>query len=284
MNITYPWGKPDPPHIPADNNPVGSYRTRFTVPAAWAGRAGLPHLRRRRVGVLPVGQRRRRSATARTAARRPSSTSRSTSSPARTCSPSRSIAGRDASYLEDQDFWRLSGIFRDVTLWSAGPLHIRDVADQRRSRRARTRTAGWRHGRRPQRDATPRSTFAVRADAAGPRRRAELATRRRRQLTAVAAAGKAARGHHAGDVAGAAQVVGRVAVRSTRCSLTLLDDRGQVVEVDPAARRLPRGRDEGRPAARQRPARSSSRASTATSTTPTRATPSPSSRCCATSG
>ena len=33
----------------------------------------------------------------------------------------------DASYLEDQDFWRLSGIFRDVTLWSAGPLHIRDL-------------------------------------------------------------------------------------------------------------------------------------------------------------
>ena len=33
----------------------------------------------------------------------------------------------DASYLEDQDFWRLSGIFRDVTLWSAGPLHVRDL-------------------------------------------------------------------------------------------------------------------------------------------------------------
>jgi beta-galactosidase len=33
----------------------------------------------------------------------------------------------DASYLEDQDFFRLSGIFRDVTLWSAGPFHIRDL-------------------------------------------------------------------------------------------------------------------------------------------------------------
>jgi len=33
----------------------------------------------------------------------------------------------DGSYLEDQDFWRLSGIFRDVTLWSARQLHVRDL-------------------------------------------------------------------------------------------------------------------------------------------------------------
>lgn len=30
------------------------------------------------------------------------------------------------SYLEDQDMWRLSGIFRNVTLWSAPQEHIRD--------------------------------------------------------------------------------------------------------------------------------------------------------------
>ena len=30
------------------------------------------------------------------------------------------------SYLEDQDMWRLSGIFRNVTLWSAPQVHIRD--------------------------------------------------------------------------------------------------------------------------------------------------------------
>lgn len=32
----------------------------------------------------------------------------------------------DGSYLECQDFWRLSGIFRDVYLWSADQLDIRD--------------------------------------------------------------------------------------------------------------------------------------------------------------
>ena len=32
----------------------------------------------------------------------------------------------DGSYLEDQDMWRLSGIFRDVYLWSPPEVHIRD--------------------------------------------------------------------------------------------------------------------------------------------------------------
>ena len=32
------------------------------------------------------------------------------------------------SYLEDQDMWRLSGIFRNVTLWSAPNVHVRDFA------------------------------------------------------------------------------------------------------------------------------------------------------------
>ena len=30
------------------------------------------------------------------------------------------------SFLEDQDMWRLTGIFRNVTLWSAPQVHIRD--------------------------------------------------------------------------------------------------------------------------------------------------------------
>jgi beta-galactosidase/beta-glucuronidase len=34
----------------------------------------------------------------------------------------------DGSYLEDQDFWRLSGIYRDVVLWAVPPAHIWDVA------------------------------------------------------------------------------------------------------------------------------------------------------------
>lgn len=32
-----------PPHVPVDDNPVGSYRTRFTLPADWNGRRVFPH-------------------------------------------------------------------------------------------------------------------------------------------------------------------------------------------------------------------------------------------------
>ena len=33
----------------------------------------------------------------------------------------------DASYMEDQDYWRLSGIFRDVYLYATPAVHVRDV-------------------------------------------------------------------------------------------------------------------------------------------------------------
>ncbi|MBN2045277.1 MAG: DUF4981 domain-containing protein [Anaerolineales bacterium] len=32
----------------------------------------------------------------------------------------------DGTYLEDQDMWRLSGIYRDVTIWAAPQLHLQD--------------------------------------------------------------------------------------------------------------------------------------------------------------
>ncbi len=34
----------------------------------------------------------------------------------------------DGSYLEDQDMWRLSGIYRNVTLWAKNKVHISDFA------------------------------------------------------------------------------------------------------------------------------------------------------------
>ena len=35
--------RPANPRVPRDDNPVGSYRTTFTVPAAWNGRRVLLH-------------------------------------------------------------------------------------------------------------------------------------------------------------------------------------------------------------------------------------------------
>ncbi len=126
VNIQYPWGKPDPPNIPADNNPVGSYRRRFAVPPAWAGRDvfitfdGVESAFYLWVNGERVGY------------------SEDSRTPAEFNITRHVKAGEnllavevyrwcDGSYLEDQDFFRLSGIFRDVTLWSAGPLHLRDL-------------------------------------------------------------------------------------------------------------------------------------------------------------
>ena len=126
VNIKYPWGVPDPPHIPANNNPVGSYRTRFTVPSAWAGRDvyitfdGVESAFYLWVNGERVGY------------------SEDSRLPAEFNITKYLKDGEnllavevyrwcDGSYLEDQDFWRLSGIFRDVTLWSAGPLHVKDL-------------------------------------------------------------------------------------------------------------------------------------------------------------
>ena len=79
-NIIYPFPQDasKPPQPPYDFNPVGSYRMHFTVPPGVEGPARLPAFRRRGFGVLRLGERRRSSATARTAARPPSSTSRRT--------------------------------------------------------------------------------------------------------------------------------------------------------------------------------------------------------------
>jgi len=38
-----PWGKMDPPRIPHDRNPVGSYRRAFTLPKSWTGRRIVLH-------------------------------------------------------------------------------------------------------------------------------------------------------------------------------------------------------------------------------------------------
>ncbi|MCP5519131.1 MAG: DUF4981 domain-containing protein [Verrucomicrobiales bacterium] len=120
-----PWGKMDPPRIPADRNPVGSYRRTFAVPSEWSGQRVLIHFD----GVESAhyvwvnGELAGFAKDART--------------PSEFDITPMLRAGEnllavevyrysDASYLEDQDKWRLSGIFRDVYLRCEPALAIRD--------------------------------------------------------------------------------------------------------------------------------------------------------------
>ena len=124
-NIRYAWGDPDPPRVPHGLNPVGSYRRTFTVPEDWDGRQIYLHF----AGVSSAfylwvnGQEVGYSQGSRTPAEFNIS---------EFLVPGDNIVAlevyrySDGSYLECQDFWRISGIFRDVFLYSWGDLHIRD--------------------------------------------------------------------------------------------------------------------------------------------------------------
>lgn len=116
----------NPPLIPVDNSPVGSYKRQFTVPAGWKGRQIVLHfgsvasafyvwVNGRKVGY-----------------------SQDSKTPAEfditdyvTPGAENEIALQvfkfsDGYYLEDQDFWRLAGIQRDVYLYARPQTHIRD--------------------------------------------------------------------------------------------------------------------------------------------------------------
>ena len=109
-----------------ERNPVGSYRRDFDVPANWNGRrtfltfdgvdsAFFLWINGRKVGY--------------------SENSRNAAefdiTPFLRAGQTNQLAVEvyrysTGSYLEDQDMWRLSGIFRNVTLWSAPVVHVRD--------------------------------------------------------------------------------------------------------------------------------------------------------------
>ncbi|MCP4725952.1 MAG: DUF4981 domain-containing protein, partial [bacterium] len=123
-NVRYPFPA-DPPHIPHDNNPVGSYRTEFDVPQDWDGRRIFLHFD----GVESAfylwinGEKVGYSQGSRTPAEFDIT---SYIRNGKNILAAEVYRWSDGSYLEDQDFWRLSGIFRDVYMYSTPLVHIRD--------------------------------------------------------------------------------------------------------------------------------------------------------------
>ncbi|NOV02049.1 glycoside hydrolase family 2 TIM barrel-domain containing protein [Paenibacillus planticolens] len=127
-NLIYPWvGHEDlkPPFAPVKYNPVGSYSRSFTVPASWAEQPvylsfqGVESAFYVWVNGELVGF------------------SQDSFTPAEFDITPYLAQGEnklavevyrwsDASWLEDQDFWRLSGIFRDVYLYTTPVTHIAD--------------------------------------------------------------------------------------------------------------------------------------------------------------
>lgn len=128
VNEKYPFHpeRPvNPPLLPKDNNPVGSYRTTFTVPENWQERNIYIHFGGVKsafyiwVNGKKVGY------------------SQGSMTPAEfELTPylqegDNQLAVEvyrwsDGSYLEDQDMWRFSGIFRSVYLYSTPKVYLLD--------------------------------------------------------------------------------------------------------------------------------------------------------------
>ncbi len=137
-NFTYPF-KNDPPHVTSeppkdytayeDRDPVGSYRRNFEVPATWAGRRvfltfdGVDS----NLYLWINGQRVGYSTNSRAPAEFDITKYLHAGQNVLAAQVFRFCAG---SYLEDQDMWRMSGIFRNVTLWSTPVVHVRDFSVQ----------------------------------------------------------------------------------------------------------------------------------------------------------
>ena len=114
--------KPNPPLIPNDDNPVGSYRREFHIPPLWKGREVFLHfgavssayyvwINGERVGYSED-----------------SKTPSDFNVTKYIRSGKNTLAVEvyrwcDGSYLEDQDMWRFGGIHRDVTLYHT-PSHF----------------------------------------------------------------------------------------------------------------------------------------------------------------
>lgn len=127
-NVRYPWdGKENinPPFAPVEYNPVGAYARTFTLPEAWKDQPvyisfqGVESAFYVWVNGDLVGY------------------SEDSFTPAEfditpyLSEKENKVAVEvyrwsDASWLEDQDFWRMSGIFREVYLYSIPEIHIFD--------------------------------------------------------------------------------------------------------------------------------------------------------------
>ena len=127
-NMTYPWdGHEDvkPGDIPQKDNPVGSYVRYFTVPEDWAGQrvrvqfGGAESALIVYVNGTYIGY------------------SEDTFTPSEFDITDALVAGENklavsvvrfssASWIEDQDFWRFSGLFREVKLVATPEQHLED--------------------------------------------------------------------------------------------------------------------------------------------------------------
>ena len=124
-NVTYPFPK-NPPYIPHDDNPTGCYRHSFDIPSEWEGRRVVLHFESGLTAMyvwvngIEVGY----------AEGTKTAVEFDITDMVRTGTNILAVKGlrwADGSYLEDQDFWRLSGFDRAVKVYTTDKVRIADM-------------------------------------------------------------------------------------------------------------------------------------------------------------
>lgn len=123
-NSKYPF-EPNPPFVPKDYNPTGVYKKIFTVPDSWNGNQIYIHfagvqsamtlwINGKEVGYHEDGMLPSEFNITRFITKGENEIT------------VKVLNWSKGSYLEDQDYWRLSGIYRDVYLFSTPNVRMRD--------------------------------------------------------------------------------------------------------------------------------------------------------------
>ncbi|WKN32485.1 glycoside hydrolase family 2 TIM barrel-domain containing protein [Porifericola rhodea] len=118
--------QPRPPAVPFNWNPVGSYRRNFSIPKSWGDRQVRLHFGGVKTAfyVWVNGQYVGYSEDSKTPAEWDITDYLQEGENILACEVYRIASG---SYLECQDFWRLSGIERDVYLYAPPKVHVEDL-------------------------------------------------------------------------------------------------------------------------------------------------------------
>ena len=128
-NIGYAWCttfKNDPPYIGETNNYTGSYRRTFELPADWKGQEVFFYVgsATSNLSVWVNGKYVGYSEDSKVAAE---FNITKYLKPGKNLIAMQIMRWCDGSYLEDQDFWRFTGIAREVYLYATPKVHIQDV-------------------------------------------------------------------------------------------------------------------------------------------------------------
>ncbi|HOO98239.1 MAG TPA: glycoside hydrolase family 2 TIM barrel-domain containing protein [Bacteroidales bacterium] len=123
-NIKPPF-KPDPPRVPREYNPTGSYRKTFAIPSSWKGMQVFLRMEKTAsasfvwINGKELGYNEGAHEPAEYNITEYLNTGKNTLALLVT-------KYSDGYYLEDQDYWRLAGIFGDVWLYAAPQVRIFD--------------------------------------------------------------------------------------------------------------------------------------------------------------